>query len=115
MTEPPTEVPEPAEPAEPPVVRRRRRRWPSTFGGACYLAVLAAAGASILVVVLGDWRVGVRVLATALATAGVLRLALPQHDAGMLAVRRRSIDVLLLVSVGVLLWWLAGSIPDQPG
>jgi hypothetical protein len=110
---------EPEEPAavpdlagEPAVVRRRR--YPSTIGGTFYLAVLAAAGISILVVVFGDWRFGVRVLGTALLTAGVLRLVLPQRDAGMLAVRRRSVDVLLLVVVGALLWWLAGSIPDQP-
>ena len=97
-----------------PAPRQRRRLWPARIGGVFYLGVLAASATAFLVIMLGDWRVGVRVLASALLVAGVLRLVLPQDDAGMLAVRRRSIDVVLLVVVGALLWWLAGSIPDQP-
>ncbi|MFB9313748.1 DUF3017 domain-containing protein [Nocardioides plantarum] len=114
MTDPvePAAVPEPIDEAVAP--RRRRRLWPERIGGVFYLGVLAASGTAFLVIVLGDWRVGVRVLASALIAAGVLRLVLRQDDAGMLAVRRRSIDVLLLLVVGTSLWWLAGSIPDQP-
>ena len=69
---------------------------------------------AIAIVVGGDWRVGVRVLAGGLAGAGLLRLVLPQRDAGMLAVRHRLVDVVMLTAVAAVLWWLAGSIPDQP-
>lgn len=91
-----------------------RKRRPQTLGGAVYLAVLAVSAVAILVVVLGDWRVGVRVMAAGLVAAGAARLLLPRGEAGMLAVRPRALDVTLLVLVGALLWWLAGSIPDQP-
>ncbi len=91
------------------------RRYPSTIGGAFYLAILAAAVVAIAIVMTSDWRVGVRVLAGALGAAGAGRLLLPQRDAGMLAVRHRLVDVAILVGVAVTLWWLAGSIPNQPG
>ncbi|WP_340537386.1 DUF3017 domain-containing protein [Nocardioides sp. GXZ039] len=91
------------------------RRYPSTVGGAFYLAILVTAATAIGIVVNGDWRVGIRVLAAGLAVAGLLRLVLPRRDAGMLAVRHRVLDVVLLFGVAIALYWLAGSIPDQPG
>ncbi|MDO9457717.1 DUF3017 domain-containing protein [Nocardioides sp.] len=90
------------------------RRYPSTIGGACYLVILLVALGAVAIVMAGDWRVGVRVLGGCLATAGALRLVLPQRDAGMLAVRHRLVDVAIFLAVAGLLWWLAGSIPDQP-
>ncbi|QCW50166.1 DUF3017 domain-containing protein [Nocardioides dongxiaopingii] len=91
------------------------RRYPSTVGGGFYLAILLTASTAIGIVVTGDWRLGVRVLAAALAAAALLRLVLPRRDAGMLAVRHRVLDVLILAGVAAALYWLAGSIPDQPG
>jgi len=91
------------------------RRYPSTIGGACYLVVLGVGVAAIVVAAIGDWRFGVRLLAGALGGAAACRLVLPQRDAGMLAVRHRLVDVVLLVAVAVALWVLAGDIPDQPG
>ena len=44
----------------------------------------------------------------------LLRLVLPARDAGMLAVRHRFVDVLLLVGVAGAIYYLAGDIPDQP-
>lgn len=99
---------------DPASVQVGPRRYPSTIGGACYLMILVAAVTALGIIVAGDWRVGVRVLSAALASAGAVRLLLPQRDAGMLAVRHRMVDVLMLASVAGLLWWLAGSIPDQP-
>ena len=49
------------------------------------------------------------------ASAAGLRLVLPRKDAGMLAVRHRLVDVLLLGSVAALLWFLAVTIPNPPG
>lgn len=90
------------------------RRYPSTIGGAFYLAILAVCGAGIAVVAGGDWRLGVRILAVGLMVAAGLRLVLPARDAGMLAVRHRAIDVTVLATLGGLIYFLATSIPDQP-
>ncbi|WP_323793841.1 DUF3017 domain-containing protein [Nocardioides sp.] len=104
---------EPIEPA-PELHEPVERRYPSTIGGACYLVVLLVASLGIALVALSDWRVGVRVVAGALGAAALLRLVLPRRDAGMLAVRHRSIDVIMLGGVAAALWFLAGDIPDQP-
>ncbi len=61
-----------------------------------------------------DWRLGIRVVAGALAAASALRLVLPQRDAGMLAVRPRLFDVALVGAIAVGLFVLAANIPDQP-
>ena len=110
--------PEPAVPIEPPEepTEPEERRYPSTIGGAFYLAILFATAIGIGIVYRQhDWRLGVRVVAGALLAAAVLRLVLPDRDAGMLAVRHRLIDVGLLAVVGGALFFLAGIIPDQPG
>ena len=99
----------PAESAEP-----EGRRYPSTIGGLCYLAVLAASVVGLVIITQGDWRVGVKWNAAALVVAALARLVLPAPQAGMLAVRRRSLDVLLLASVGAALWFLSSTIPNQP-
>jgi len=91
------------------------RRYPSTIGGAFYLAVLATGTVGIAIVWGGDWRLGIRCLAAGLCFAALLRLVLPRRDAGMLAVRHRLVDTLLLGGVGAALFFLAATIPDQPG
>ncbi|HWM72493.1 MAG TPA: DUF3017 domain-containing protein [Nocardioides sp.] len=109
--EPPAESIEPPEEPIEPV----ERRYPSTIGGAFYIGILIATAIGIGIVYEShDWRLGVRVVAGALFAAALLRLVLPQKDAGMLAVRHRLIDVGLLVAVGGALFILAGTIPDQP-
>ena len=90
------------------------RRYPSTIGGAFYLVVLAVVAIAIGVVTTGAWRVGVRWFGGALIFAAVVRMVLPAKDAGMLAVRQRWWDCLLLAGSGAALIILAGSIPDQP-
>jgi hypothetical protein len=89
------------------------RRYPSTIGGGLFLLVLAAMVTGILIA-MQDWRSGVRVVGGALAFAGLVRLVLPQKDAGMLAVRHRSLDVLILAVFAAGLFFLASSIPPQP-
>jgi len=99
----------PAESAEP-----EGRRYPSTLGGMCYLIVLGLSVVGLVIVTQGDWRVGVKWIAASLVAAAVARLVLPAPQAGMLAVRRRLVDVVLLAAVGVALWILSTSIPNQP-
>ncbi|WP_408896568.1 DUF3017 domain-containing protein [Nocardioides sp. R1-1] len=89
------------------------RRYPSTIGGACYIAVLVVVGVGLVVAAASDWRVGLRIMSGGLAGAGALRLVLPERDAGMLAVRHRLLDVGILVGVAVVLFLLAGTIPEQ--
>jgi hypothetical protein len=110
VSEPDPSAEQPEEPEEP-----EERRYPSTIGGAFYIGILGATGVGIAIVFRShDWRLGVRVVAGALFAAALLRLVLPQRDAGMLAVRHRLVDVGLLVFVGGALFFLAGDIPDQP-
>jgi hypothetical protein len=90
------------------------RRYPSTIGGAFYLLVLVATAVGIGIVYSGDWRLGIRCLAGGLCFAALLRLVLPRKDAGMLAVRSRLIDTLLLGGLGAALFFLASTIPNQP-
>ena len=76
--------------------------------------VLAVVAVAIGVVTTGSWRLGVRWFGGALLFAALVRAVLPAKDAGMLAVRRRWWDCLLLAGTGAALIFLAGSIPDQP-
>jgi hypothetical protein len=114
-----TEPDEPDEPAgadEPDELEEpEERRYPSTIGGAFYLCILIVALLGVgIVLVSEDWRLGVRLVAAALVAAAGLRLVLRQRDAGMLAVRHRMTDVVMLLLLGGGLFFLAGSIPDQP-
>lgn len=89
------------------------RRYPSTIGGALYLVVLLGVAVSLVLAVLADWRLGVRWMGGSLLFAAACRLVVPGVHAGMLAVRNRWLDSVLLVLVGVALIVLAGSIPNQ--
>jgi hypothetical protein len=91
------------------------RRYPSTIGGLFYLVVLGVTAVGIGIVSTGNWRLGTRWVAGALIFAALLRLVLPTKDAGMLAVRHRLVDCLMLAGVGGLLIFLASTIPNQPG
>ncbi len=91
------------------------RRYPSTIGGMVYLVVLVVALAGIGLAATGAWRGGVRMLAASLLIAAAARAVLRADDAGMLAVRHRLVDVVLLSGLGGVLLVLASSIPNQPG
>jgi hypothetical protein len=91
------------------------RRYPSTVGGAFYLLMLTATVVGMGIVVWGSWRTGVRWIGASLVFGALVRLVLPSRDAGMLAVRSKWLDAALLSGVGAALFFLATSIPDQPG
>lgn len=99
--------------ADPSAVEERR--YPSTIGGAFYLLVLLVVGAGLVVVITGQWRLGIRIMGGSLLGAALIRLLLRARDAGMLAVRHKLLDAFVLVVLGAALIFLAGSIPDQPG
>jgi hypothetical protein len=90
------------------------RRHPSTIGGLVYLVVLATTGVGIGIASTGDWRLGVKWIGASLILGAVARLVLRRRDAGMLAVRNRAVDAVLLSAVGATLLFLSESIPHQP-
>lgn len=90
------------------------RRYPSTIGGAFYLVVLALTLVGLGLAYSSDWRTGIRWISGALGFAALIRLVLRSRDAGMLAVRAKWLDVVLISAVGIMLAMLAESIPDQP-
>jgi hypothetical protein len=90
------------------------RRYPSTIGGALYLVALLGVGVGMIIVMLAEWRLGIRWVGGSLLFAAGCRLLVPRQHAGMLAVRHRLADTTLLGVVGGVLIVLAGSIPNQP-
>ncbi len=81
------------------------RQYPS-------LAVIALAGAGLLLGAVLDWKPGAFVLSGAMLLAGTLRLSLPERQAGWLAVRSRPVDAAVLLTLGFALAALANTIPD---
>jgi hypothetical protein len=89
------------------------RRYPSTIGGVAFLLVLAGTLVGVGIMAAGRWRVGVLWMGVSLLAAAAARLVLPEPQAGMLHVRRRLVDVALLVGLGVGLLVAGASIPSR--
>ena len=87
---------------------------PQTVGGVIYLAVLAASLVGLGIVVAGAWRTGISWIGGGLLLAAASRLVLSERGAGMLRVRRKWSDVLMLTVAGVGLIVLAVVVPNQP-
>lgn len=79
-----------------PRQRRWWRQWPITV-------VLVGVAASLIVVALDHFRIGSLMLAGSLVLAFILRLILPSGRAGMLAVRSRTVDLIVLGSLAIVL------------
>ncbi|HLN75706.1 MAG TPA: DUF3017 domain-containing protein [Nocardioidaceae bacterium] len=90
-------------------------RRPQTIGGAVYLVVVAIALTGLAITVLGAWRTGVVWMGISLLVGGGARLVLPERQAGMLRVRRKVSDVVMLFGAGIALIVLAIVVPNQPG
>ncbi|MGH3360593.1 MAG: DUF3017 domain-containing protein [Nocardioidaceae bacterium] len=88
------------------------RRVP--FGTVVYTVVVAVVAVGLVVIAVGPWRLGVSLCGGALASAAVCRIVIPERAAGLLRVRRRSIDVLWMLSLAGLIIALAVIIPSQP-
>jgi len=87
---------------------------PQTLGGLVYLGVLGASVIGLGIVVAGAWRTGLSWIGIALLVASGTRLVLSERRAGMLRVRRKWSDVLMLTVAGVGLIVLTIVVPDQP-
>jgi len=79
-----------------PRPRRWWRQWPLAV-------VLLGVAASLIVVALDHFRIGSLMLAGSLVLAFILRLVLPTSQIGMLAVRSRKVDLVVLGALAVVL------------
>jgi hypothetical protein len=89
-------------PQKPPLYVRR----PFLAGIVRQLPLLAAilvVGIGLVLVTFGEWRRGLVIIGLAMVGAALLRLFLPLRRVGLLAVRSRSVDVLLLAGTGLAL------------
>lgn len=75
------------------------------------LVVLGLVALSLGVVALDAWQTGVTVLGGALLLGGALRLSLPGRTAGLLAVRSRGVDALVLLGLGIGVVLLGNAVP----
>jgi hypothetical protein len=67
------------------------------------LAAILVVGVGLVLVTFGHWREGLVVIGLAMIGAALLRLFLPLRRVGLLAVRSRSVDVLMLAGAGLAL------------
>jgi hypothetical protein len=81
-------------PIRPPVKRNWLAQWPITL-------VLLGVAAAMGLIAADYFRRGCVVLSASVLLAAFLRLLLPEADAGMLAVRSRRIDVIILGTLGL--------------
>ena len=87
---------------------------PQTLGGVVYLGVLAASLVGLGIVFAGAWRTGLAWIGVGLLVAALTRTVLSERGAGMLRVRRKWTDVLMLTVAGVGLIVLTIAVPSQP-
>lgn len=97
-----------------PVPEPPPRRLPQTVGGTVYMVVVALVAVGLGLVVAGAWRTGLVWMGIALLVGSLTRAVLSERAAGMLRVRRRWTDVLLLAVAGIGLVTLAVIVPSQP-
>lgn len=85
---------------------RSLNQWPLVL-------VLACMAVSIGVISTGHWRKGAFMAGAAVTLAGLLRAVLPVKVVGLLAVRARWADTLLLIGCGVAMMVLTLVVPHS--
>ena len=83
------------------------RQWP-------LLLVLGGAASAMVVVALDGFRLGCTMLGASVGFAAVARAVLPARRVGLLVVRSRAFDVMVLAAMGAALVVLAAVTPGQP-
>jgi Protein of unknown function (DUF3017) len=106
----PSDVPAAAQPAPgpqtPPSPHRSDHAQvhpavPRWLGQLPYVFVLCGVAAGLVVVATNHFRRGSMLIAAAVFIGALARLVLPESQTGMLAVRRRWVDVLLMTAAAV--------------
>lgn len=77
--------------------------------------VVAVVAAGVLVAALHHPRAGMWIASGGLGAGAVMRLLLRERDAGLLVVRRRRVDVVVLAGLALALGVLAAVTPFPPG
>lgn len=97
----------PTAPERPPknFVQQVLGQWPLA-------SVLAGVFIGLAIVAAGHWRTGTTLIGLATTMGGVFRL-LPQQRVGLLAVRSKLMDVIVLLGVGIGIAVLAWLVPPQ--
>ncbi len=75
-------------------------------------AALTVFSAGIMAVLLGQWRWGAITMAVALLLATALRMILPRHIAGLLVLRRRILDLIVMGGLGAAILIFALVVPS---
>ncbi|MEV0404600.1 DUF3017 domain-containing protein [Actinoallomurus sp. NPDC050550] len=121
---PSTGVPSAGQPAPgprtPPSPRRAQRAQarpavPRWLGQLPYVFVLCGVAAGLAVVATNHFRRGSMLIAAAVFIGALARLVLPESQAGMLAVRPRWVDVLLMTAAAVGVTLVAFVAKGTPG
>ncbi|MEA5659363.1 MAG: DUF3017 domain-containing protein [Cutibacterium granulosum] len=86
------------------------REYDSPWALTCVLAGVVAA---IITTATGHWLGGSMIFAASVMGAGLLRLVLPAHCAGLLVVRRRWVDVTILLGLGAVMMLVALLVPSN--
>ncbi|CAM4198939.1 DUF3017 domain-containing protein [Kibdelosporangium persicum] len=84
-----------------------RDQWP--FGVVLLIVVIG-----IVLIGMYYWRRGTSLIGGALLVAAALRLLLPDSRAGLLAVRKRRVDILLYGGFGLMILYISASIIGGP-
>jgi hypothetical protein len=85
-----------------------------SIGGLLYGVVAVCVVFGLVLAATGPWRTGVAICGGGLIAAGVGRAAVPDRMAGLLRIRRRAVDVVTMLALGIALVVLAVIVPDQP-
>ena len=79
-----------------------------------FVVIVGIVTVGLALVVWGAWRTGIVWMGVAMLVGALTRAVLSERAAGMLRVRRRWSDTVLLTVAGVSLIVLAVIVPDQP-
>lgn len=72
--------------------------------------VLLGVFAGLVVAATGHWRTGTTLIGLSITVGGLFRL-LPQRRVGLLAVRNRGVDTVVLLGIGIGITVLAWAVP----
>jgi hypothetical protein len=102
----------PSPPTTPPDERPPKTVVQQVLGQWPLASVLAGVSIGLVIVFLSHWRAGSTLVGLSITAGGLLRL-LPQQRVGLLAVRNRALDSIVLLGVGIgitiLAWWIPPS------
>jgi uncharacterized membrane protein len=91
-----------------------RRGRDAVLGQLPFLLVMAIVAIAALRIGMYHWRQGAALVGGALLVAALLRAALPDDRAGLLAIRGRPVDVLSYAGLAVLILFVAFTITGGP-